>query len=347
MSLEMEIVNPLDYPKWDDLVLARPGYTFFHSAAWAKVLWEAYRYDPRYVLLTGGSGKVRGLIPLVRVKSLLRSERGVSLPFSDSCEPLLEEGIESERVLEALVGYAGKENWRSLEFHGGQKLFKDACSSASFYEHTLPLGSDEKEIFARFKGSTRRNIEKATREGVRIDRLTTSTSVREYYRLHCMTRKHHGIPPQPYSFFRSIFENIISKNRGWIILASFQDEPIAGGVFFHFGKKGLYKFGASNRKFLHLRANHLVMWEAIRWYCQNDYNDFSFGRTDIDDPGLRRFKNSWSPQETLIKYYKYDVPRKTFIREETRSIKFYQRILRKTPIPVLRIMGSLIYKYMG
>jgi len=33
----------------------------------------------------------------------------------------------------------------------------------------------------------------------------------EYYRLHCLTRKRHGLPPQPTGFFQKIQEHIIAK----------------------------------------------------------------------------------------------------------------------------------------
>jgi len=50
------------------------------------------------------------------------------------------------------------------------------------------------------------------------------------------------------------------------MLASHKGKNIASAVYFHFGDKAIYKYGASDRKYQHLRANNLVMWEAIRWF---------------------------------------------------------------------------------
>jgi lipid II:glycine glycyltransferase (peptidoglycan interpeptide bridge formation enzyme) len=106
-----------------------------------------------------------------------------------------------------------------------------------------------------------------------------------------MTRKEHGLPPQPFHFFKKIHDHIISKNLGVVVLASFDRENVAGAIYFHIGEKAVFKYGASDKKFQHLRANNLVMWEAIKWYSQNGYRSLCFGRTEPENQGLLQFKS--------------------------------------------------------
>ena len=42
------IVNPLEYPNWDELLLTNDQSTFFHTSAWARVLHASYKYKPLY-----------------------------------------------------------------------------------------------------------------------------------------------------------------------------------------------------------------------------------------------------------------------------------------------------------
>jgi len=35
VSLKLEIINPLDYPEWDKIVLSTTNCSFFYSSAWA------------------------------------------------------------------------------------------------------------------------------------------------------------------------------------------------------------------------------------------------------------------------------------------------------------------------
>jgi hypothetical protein len=44
----MEIIDPTNFPNWDELLLSTPGYSFFHSSAWARVLKDSYGYTPWY-----------------------------------------------------------------------------------------------------------------------------------------------------------------------------------------------------------------------------------------------------------------------------------------------------------
>ncbi len=44
----------------------------------------------------------------------------------------------------------------------------------------------------------------------------------DYYRLHCMTRKRQGVPPQPVSFFKNIFDFIVKQGKGNIFFAAYE-----------------------------------------------------------------------------------------------------------------------------
>jgi hypothetical protein len=46
-----------------------------------------------------------------------------------------------------------------------------------------------------------------------------------------------------------------------------------------------------------LRANNLVMWEAIRWFSRNQFRSLHFGRTDQVQEGLMQFKRGWGAED--------------------------------------------------
>ena len=321
------------------------GCTFFHTAAWAKVLSETYHYRPVYFALFDGNSLL-GLIPMMELRSVFGARRGVSLPFTDYCDPVIFDGLEIRDIVEVIKEYGRERRWESIEIRG--RCFPDTTEkSTSFYRHTLDLGSDAEQTFSRLKSNTRRNIRKAAREGVEVEISTSAQAVDEYYRLHCMTRKRHGVPPQPRSFFHKIHEHVIAQNLGFVVLACHEDKTIAGSVFFGFKDSAVYKFGASDIAYQNLRPADLVMWEAIRWFAQNGYRSFCFGRTALDNTGLRQFKSRWGAEEQVIDYFKYDLRQDAFTTEESLVKDSHQRIFRKMPIPLLKAVGSLAYKYIG
>ncbi len=80
--MDIKFLNPLSDPDWDRVIVSHPDYSFFHSAAWAKVL--SQDVWPR-----------TGLSPLLPGPRTNRPDsndggaqpfdgpRGVCLPFTD------------------------------------------------------------------------------------------------------------------------------------------------------------------------------------------------------------------------------------------------------------------------
>ena len=185
------------------------------------------------------------------------------------------------------------------------------------------------------------------KEGVEVKIDRSLESVKEFYRLNCMTRKEHGLPPQPFHFFKKIYDHVISKNLGMVVLASLDQENIAGAIYFHFGEKAVFKYGASDKKFQHLRANNLVMWKAIQWYSQNGYKNLCFGRTERKNQGLIQFKSGWGTTEQQINYYRYDLEKGSFVRGSSKVTGFHNKVFRNIPIPILKKIGALLYRHVG
>lgn len=341
----MEIVNPAIHPAWNTLLHAHGRASFFHSVCWAKVLGESYGYKPCYFTVIKG-GNLVCLLPFMEVDSWLTGKRGVSLPFTDYCEPIMSGGCIAGDVMAQVMRFGKGSGWRYIEFRGGMGMPAWA-PSAFYYKHVLDISRDDKTVFSSFRESTRRNVKKAEREGVKVTINSTLDSISRFYHLNCLTRKLHGLPPQPHLFFEKIHEHIVSKGHGMVALAHYNGTAMAGGVYFHFGDEAIYKYGALDKRFPHLRANYLVMWEAIRYYAMRGFRRLSLGRTDPEDRGLLQFKRGWRGQEQTVNYYRYDLRRQSHVTEPGRIHGARSRIFANMPVPVLRLTGSMLYRHIG
>ena len=344
--MDLQILNPLEIPNWDDLVLATGKASFFHSSAWARVLHESYGYKPLY-FASFEDGKISFLMPFMEVNSWLTGRRGVSLPFTDFCDSVAPDAKYCQEAADETKGYGKRRNWKTIEWRGNANFFSGDCASTFYYAHTLQLKGTEEQILSGLKSNTRRNINKAWREGVTVKIGNTLDSVKSYYRLHCATRRGHGLPPQPFVFFRKIYDHAIAAGKGFTVLAFVKDLCVAGAVYLHFWKNAVYKFGASDKKYQQLRPNNLVMWEAIRECVKKDIESFSFGRTAPENVGLLRFKRGWNAEERQVRYFRYDLRRNSFLTESVGVKGFYNRIFKVAPIPVLRFFGTAMYKHLG
>lgn len=344
MQTQIQILDPLSCKNWDERLDPHENLSFFHGLAWARVLFETYYYQPLY-FCTVNADSIVNLLPVMEVKSFLTGRRGVSLPFTDYCEPLLEDGTDLDLLLKDVRQYGITRGWKWFQVRGGNVA--DAVPDQQYWVHELILETDTDALFSKLSSAKRRNIRKAQSQTVLIQRSTDQSALDAYYRLHCRTRKRQGVPPQPYRFFSKIFEHVIFGGQGQVILALHQQQVVAGSIFFHFRNKALYKFGASDMSFQHLRANDLVMWEAIRWYAANNYHRFCFGRTEMENTGLRRFKLDWGAQERTVNYYRYDMRKETFVTTQSAVKPAHKLFFQMLPVPALKAFGSIAYRHMG
>ena len=282
---------------------------------------------------------------MVEVNSWLTGRRGVSLPFADHCAPLCSDKEAFNRLLEAVIGLGKRRNWRYLEMRGGRSLFDEALPATSFYGHQLDLSTGAQALFGGFSDSVRRAIRKAEKSGVSIEFTRDIKSVRVFHELLCLTRKRHGVPPQPFSFFKQIHQHILAPGKGWVVIARHQGRPVAGAVFFHFGQAALYKFGASDETQQNLRANNLIMARSIEWHAQNNFTSFDFGRTSQHNEGLRNFKLGWGAKESQIEYVRIAPQNSEFLSAPDKDGGFSQRLFNHLPLPVSRLIGNLLYRH--
>jgi hypothetical protein len=345
-SLQVRILDPTNDPAWDNVVALHRDAGCFHTSAWAKVLHETYNHRPFYLQFSRGD-RLAALIPLMEVRSLFTGRRGISLPFSDTCEPLIFDREAVGLVRDHLVRLAQERRWKHLEIRGGT-FFQGALGSAEkFYGHTLDLRSSAEELATRFASPVRRAIRKAERSGLKAVVARNCAAINDFYHLHAQTRRRHGLPPQPLSFFLNIYEHIINRGLGFIVLAQHGPRPIAAAIFFRYGKNALYKYGASDKRFQALRASNLVMWEGIQFLARNGADKLHFGRTEQENEGLRRFKLSWNTQEETIDYFRINPSgRHCLAPTRSRGSGLHKKVFGRLPLLFNKVAGSMIYPHL-
>jgi hypothetical protein len=342
----MQQVDPLTYRDWNEYVLTTPQASIFHSTNWLRVLQASYNYQPYYFACFKGQ-RPSTLLPFMEVKSWITGIRGVSLPFSDYCEPISDENTSYPEVLEQVIIAARQQKWKFLAVRGGDALFRGVSPYTFYYRHLLVLDRDEAKVFSRLRSNYRAKIRKAYASDLTVTILRSPEAMTEYYRLHCLTRKRQGLPPQPCDFFQHIQEHIIAKNFGFITLVSHRENNVAGAVFFSFGHKAIYKFGASDTLYQHLYTNHLLLWHVIQWLCRHEYTELCFGRSAPDNIGLIHFKAGWGTNMSRISYYKYDLRMASFVQNVNLWSESGSKIWQKMPITLLKLAGSVLYKHLG
>ncbi len=342
----IEVVDPRYSPSWPKWLESFPDASVFHSAAWLQTLAASYGYRP-YCLVLHERSRVLAMLPVLEVDSWVTGRRGISLPFTDVCSPLVRSGSHFRDLFQALLDYGRKRHWKYVELRSGSGYLEEALPSQTFMDYRLELQPDVAAVRRQLRPSTRRNIKKARRAGVRVVLSHSFRSVKEFYRLNCETRRNHGVPPQPFSFFRVLHRQLIARGLGMVSLGLVGERVISADVFLQFGSRVVYKYGASERRYLNTRASYLVMWEGIKWYAERGYRSLCMGRTDLHHDGLKQFKRGWGTREVCLKYHRYDLVRDRFVENRSLVSGPHNEIIQRMPIWLLRVCGQLLYRHLS
>jgi CelD/BcsL family acetyltransferase involved in cellulose biosynthesis len=340
-------IDPIADPAWLGFLERCPGAEVFHHPLWLELLRARYGYGIYACCVVDGDRILAG-IPIARVESRLTGRRLVSLPFSDLCSPVVAEGTDEALALAALAdGLVEERNRTGLELtiHAELRGIPGAHVQQGFFRHLLPLVADPSEVERGFsKSQVKRGIKKARREGLVTERRTDTAALDAFYALHVPTRKKLGVPTQPKRFIRS-FADLFDAGLGFVELVKDRDQPIAAAVFLTYNGVVTYKYGASDVRALGKRPNNLLFSEVIRQACGEGFHTLDFGRTDMENEGLRAFKRSWGASEVELPYtYLTDEPPSTDTPLRNRIMT---ATIQRSPAGVSRLVGETLYRHFG
>ncbi|HTQ95864.1 MAG TPA: GNAT family N-acetyltransferase, partial [Candidatus Acidoferrum sp.] len=186
-------------------------------------------------------------------------------------------------------------------------------------------------------------------EGLRYECGTTKNLLESFYKLMVLTRRRHGVPPQPKHWFRILVEEFGDNLQ---IRAAFQgSKPVAATMTIRYKDKLMYKYGGSDVLFNKLGGMHLLYWSAIQDAKEWGLRFFDLGRTDTHQHGLATFKRRWGATETSISYLRYTEggnPGPTYGPSPQKlGTRLGQFVFRHTPTRLLPTLGNLLYRHFG
>ncbi len=353
------VMMPTD-ERWRAFVAAAPHASIFQHPAWGSVLSECYGYRSFVAVVCDEDGEIQAGVPIQEVASPLTRRRWISLPFTDHCGPLyrdeqqlthkgdVSEGDWRGELLKYLGELRREAGAPSLELRTGLPPQDGMLVNDSQVLHLLKLSPQSQEVFDNFhRSQVQRNISRAEREGVEVRRGEGRKGLDAFYALHIQTRRRLGVPVQPKRYFDLLRARLLDSGMGFVLLAYSDGRPIAGAVFLTHNTTLTYKYGASDADSWSLRPNHALFWTAIKWGCDNGYRVFDWGKTGVDNEGLRRFKGRWGAEESILPYSVLDRA-----GQEAHGTSMQERLsgimglfIQKSPPIVCRTLGELLYKH--
>ena len=267
---------------------------------WRRVYEESLGLKTFY-LLVEDRGQVRGLCPLVLMKSpwFGGGRHLISLPYQTraglwTLDPALRAGMLAAVNAQAEVLKAATVELRELE--GLQD--PDFPANQEHVEMILELPGDwrafEKQVSPRL-----RQAKKARQSGLVVRQGVDQDLLEDFYRVFSMRMRELFFPVYPLRFFQKILE--VFPDRCRLLLVYKEAVPVAGMLLFHYRDSVSAPYVASLTEFQDEHPNQLLYQAALRDTWESGAPYFSFCRSQSGS-GTYQFKRQWKAQPRPLRY---------------------------------------------
>ncbi len=326
--------------EWDEFAREQSGYTHFHQLRWRTLIDKVFGHDCIYLAARDVEGNLVGVLPLVRVRSVVFGHYLVSMPFLNYGGPLgTQEGIRA--LVNEAVALAQREKVKLLELRNRTAIETPLGASHRKVTVVLDLPSTAEELFNRFDPKLRSQIRRPLKAGasVRFGR----DQIAPFFRVFSQHMRDLGTPSQPLAFFQEIARQF--PDDSWFACAYIDGSPVAAGCGFCFGDEFEMSWAASLRAFNRESPNMLLYWACMQRAIGEGLTRFNFGRC-TPGTGAHRFKLQWGGREEPLWWYGFAASvGATTPSPDDRAFRWGPGIWRHLPTSIATKVGPSIVRF--
>lgn len=326
--------------EWDAFARVQHGFTHFHLHGWRTVVERVMGHECLYLAARDERGALAGVLPLVRVKSVVFGHYLVSMPFLNYGGPLGTDDAVRALADEA-VELARAGNAKLLEMRSRVPLPVDLPVSHRKITVVLDLPDTPEALMKRFEAKLRSQVRKPTKEGVTM--RFGRDQVDPFFEVFAHHMRDLGTPTQSRALFRTIAD--VFPDDVWFACAYLEDKPVAGGCGFRFGDEFEMTWASSLRAYNRAAPNMLLYWACMERAIAQGITRFNFGRCS-PGAGTHKFKMQWGGREEPLWWYDFAAngPAAT-PSPEAGAFSWGPRVWRKLPTAVATAVGPHIVRY--
>lgn len=324
--------------RWDAYVEKHPLGNYCLLSGWKAVIERTYRHQGLY-LWALEDGDVRGVLPIVVMRSIVFGTTMVSLPFLDHGGVCADDETVAQELLEACKALSQQVGAQVVELRHSDSSPLTLPIHGSKVMMRLPLQSDPEKLWVGFDGKLRNQIRKAMKSGLSIEWAGVD-AFPEFYRVFAPNMRDLGSPVHSQTFFLEMFREfprnvrlLLVKKEGLTIGAAF------GIIFRHTFS---IPWASSLVAYRSLCPNNLMYWEAIRWSCEQGFHWFDFGRS-TRGAGTYHFKKQWGPREDVLHWqYVGRREKSSLIHSGDKKSEWMKNIWRRLPLSMANVVGPIL-----
>ena len=353
-NLNIRLLTKENESKYSEYVAQSPEATNYHTLEWRDISCKVFNHKAQF-LIAEGDDRIQGVFPLFLIKGIL-GRRLVSVPLRDKGGPLYDRPAVLAQLLEAAKKLMIEQNckylqikaWHGLDFQNNKPDW--IVQHSHFINSSVALDNNPEVVWNKFnKRSVQRPIKKSQREGVTCYWGKSLEDMKRFYNLLILTRKKLGVPPYGFDLFHEIWKTMVQNGSAGVLLAEYQGIVISGLVVFFFHTTAMPAYAASDKKYLDLRPNNLLFWEAIKDACTRGFKCFDFGADSPDNPSLLSFKAGFGAvTEVIPHYYIFNGATEFFGMDfDSRKYRLARTLFATLPLSISQRIGPIIIRQLS
>jgi hypothetical protein len=350
------LIDPCLDPRWDRFVENHPFGWVTHLSAWKRVLESSFPHMRGHylALVDERNDEIQAGLPLYEVRSAITGNRLVSIPFATLADPLVGNRNQLAVLIEASLGL--RENSRSarmeIRAHLTPSLIEDPrlTSQYRYKNHLLRLDKSLDQLMKSFhQNAVQAMIKRSMKISLEFGLAENVSDVKDFYDLYVVTRKRLGLPPQPFRFFLSLWQNLGPLNSVVFPIARLKGRSVAALMLFRFKDRVSWEAVGIDEAYRSQGVSSFLLWEAIKRAHAEGMSIFDLGRTDVDNDGLMTFKNRWGTTVVDLPQFFYSNGKDPGQRVPKQLVgnSCFRRACRALPTPAFTALGRLCYRHMG
>ncbi|HEX6534674.1 MAG TPA: FemAB family XrtA/PEP-CTERM system-associated protein [Gemmatimonadaceae bacterium] len=326
--------------EWDTRARSAAGWTHFHLHGWKRVMERVFGHECLYLEARDDAGALAGVLPLVRVKSVMFGHYLVSMPFLNYGGPLGSD--EAVRALTArATELAEQDGVRLLELRSRVPLPIDLPVSHRKITVVLDLPGDPALLWKQLDAKVRSQVRRPQKEGITV--RFGADQVVPFFEVFSRHMRDLGTPTQPLRLFQAIAEAF--PDDAWFGCAYLGDRPVACGCGFRWASEFEMTWASSLVEVKRLAPNMLLYWSFMERAIGEGLTLFNFGRCS-PGAGTHRFKLQWgSRDEPLWWYARSRGAGATTPSPDDAAYAWGPRLWKRLPTPVATALGPRIVRY--
>jgi FemAB-related protein (PEP-CTERM system-associated) len=328
---------------WDEFVFARPGATFFHRSGWQRVLEQVFGHRTHY-LFASDNNRVRGVLPLAHVKSLLFGSALTSLPFAvyggvvaddDATAAALE--AEAERIAQRL-------GVQHLELRHLNKRHADWPAQDLYVTFRKAIGPDEEANMLAIPRKQRAMVRKGIKNELKSE---VDEGVQRFFALYADNVHRHGTPALPRRYFEALRREF-GPDCEVLTVTGREGRLLSSVLTFYFRNEVLPYYAGDDFAARELAANDFKYWELMRRAGARGLTLFDFGRSK-QGTGPHAFKKNWGFEPQPLSY-EYRLYKRDAVPQNNPANAKYKLMIetwRRLPLGFANWLGPYVVRSLG